>query len=883
MSDDHDARDQPIFRPSVKKEVDDELSFHLAMRARDLAALGRGADADRRAAEEFGNLEDVAKQCREIANRRDGTMRRTRYLRELGRDVQFAIRRLARRPAFAALTIGTIALGVGAATGIFSVVDGVLLRALPFKDPARIMAVWLTEPRYAKDPVLSRYAEGSVVGSDEYFALRDRNTMFEQLAIWTAGSAQLAGASGNDEVEVLNVSASMLPLLGMQPARGRGFRADENVYNGPKVAMVGWEAWQSRFGGDPAIIGRHVTLDDDEYDIVGVLPRGLRVNRSIEPVSFWLPALQSTYDQPGKHNRSYRVIGRIKAGVSITAAEAEAAQIFRLASADSSVSARITNWQVDQTRTARTPLLIILVASGLLLLIGCVNVAMLMLSDAASRDRELAARIALGASRLRVVRQLLAESLTIAVAGGLCGTAIAWALTRTLIALAPSRIPGMDDAGLDWRMLAFAIACAACAGMLFGLAPAIATVRGASASLIRVGTGQSARNTRRAQSVLVAVEISLSLVLLVGAALLTQSLRELSTIDPGFRPADLAVVRLTAPNSFYRNKGQPLVYYEEGVRRLRALPGLEGATAGAYIPFAGGSSSSAVAVEGREYDAQHRAPFTEQRAVLPDYFTMLRIPLREGRTFDAADVEGSELIAIISAAAARRDFPGERAVGRLVKYQGKVRRIVGVVGDVRSSRLGKDGAPAIYVPLAQLTEGAVSFVVRTQGSAEGIASVIRPALHDLDPTIVVKSVDRLPALVARSYGEERYRTVIVAVFAMLAGILAVVGLYGVTMRAVTRRGREVGIRVALGATPAMVTWLMMRDTIAGALLGVLVGLPMALVAGSQLAPYLFQVGPRDPAVLTSVLVTLVVVALAASGIPARRAARSSPAIVLAGE
>jgi predicted permease len=877
------ARHRPIVRRSVDREVEDELAFHLAMRARDLASVGHGAGAEQAAEAEFGDIDRVKRELRHIAHRRDGGHRRTRFFSELARDVQFAVRRLLRRPAFAALSIGTIALGVGAATGIFSVVDGVLLRALPFKDPSRLMAIWITQPTLAKDPVLSRYAESSVFGSTEYFALRDRNTAFEQVAAWTQGSYMLAGPAGNDEVQVLATTASMLPLLGVQPVLGRGFHTGENVFHGSKVALVSWEAWQTRFGGDSAVLGKHVTLDEETYEIVGVVPRGVRVDRANEPPPFWVPALQGEYDLPERHNRSFRVVGRLKPGVTIAAAQSEAAHLVRDASADTTAGIRVENWQHDQTKDARSPLLVILAASGLLLLIGCVNVAMLTLGDAATRDREIAARMALGAGRFRVVRQLLAESMTIAIAGAAGGTAIAWGLTRTLVSLAPTKLPGLDDARLDWRILLFAICCAALSGVLFGLAPAWSMVRGADATLTRAGSGQSSRNSRPVQRALIAAEISLSLVLLVGAALLTQSLSQLSAVDPGFHPSDLTVVRLTAPNAFYRDGDRLLAYYQEAARHLRAVTGVDGVTAGAQVPFSGGSSSSPVAVEGREYTKGNPPPHTEQHAVLQGYFELLNIPLREGRTFNDGDTKGAELVAVISVAAAHRDFPGESALGRLVRYQGKVRRIVGIVGDVRVTRLGRVGAPTIYVPLPQLPEGNVSFVIRSRGDIASAAPAIRAALREVDQTVVVRSVERLPRLVEKSYGEERYRTTIVSVFAILAGALAVIGLYGVTLRAVARRQREVGIRIALGATPGNVTWLMMSDTIVGVIAGVVIGVPLSIIAGNQLAPFLFQVGPRDPAAIGSVLLLLAVVALVASGLPARRAARSNPATVLTGD
>jgi putative ABC transport system permease protein len=881
--DDTPAGERSIFRRSVDREVDDELAFHLSMRALDLAASIDAAEAERMAAAEFGDIARVKSECRRIANRRDRHMRRTRFVHELVQDLQFAVRLLRRRRSYAALAVLTIALGIGAATSIFSVVDGVLLRALPFADPGQLVAVWITQPSLAKDPVLSGYANRLVFGSTEYFALRDHTSSFRNVAAWTGGPSMLAGTAGVERVTTVEATASLLPLLGEHPALGRGLLPEENVLHGPKVALVGWETWQSRYGGDSSVVGHQVNLDDNSYTIVGVLPRGLRLDRTAEAPAFWLPAMQTEFDIPSRHNRSLHAVARLRPSVTAAAAQAEVASVVRAADADTTLSARVDDWQYDQTRDARAPLFIMLAASGLLLLIGCVNVAMLTLGESASREREFAARIALGASGGRVVRQLLAESMAIALVGAACGTALAWGLTRALVSLAPSRLPGIDTVGVDVRALAFAIGCAACAGILTGLAPALALARAGEISLLRVGAGQSSRNARGTQRGLVAAEIALSFVLLVGAALLSRSLGNLSAVNPGFRSANLAVVSLTAPAAFHRDDTRQRAYFTEGIRRLRALPGIEAVSAASYVPFTGGGSSSPVGVEGRVYDARHHAEFTQQASVSPGYLELLAIPLRAGRTFTDADRDGAELVAVINESAALRDFPAQSPVGRRVTYQGTLRRVVGVVGDAKSTKLDRDAAAAIYLPAAQYSSGTMSFVLRTNADPAALSPAIRSALQDIDATVTPMPAARLPALVARSYADERYRTTIVAAFAALAAVLAGVGLYGVTLRAVARRTREAGIRVALGATAGMVTRLMMVDTVAGVALGVVAGVVPAVFAASRLSPYLFGVTAHDPVVFGGVLGLLAIVAVTASVLPARRAGRTNPATVLGAE
>ncbi len=879
MSEDQVPDGAQLFRPPVDQEIEKEVEFHIAMRARELSARGRStAEAEQIARAEFGDMTRVIDECRTIGHRREQQMNRTRVLGELLQDVLFAARLLKRRPVFAALATLTIALGIGAATSIFSVVDGVLLRDLPFKEPSRLVAVWIAQPSLRNDPVVSRLAARTVLGAEEYVALRDGATAFRSIGLWSDGSAMLNGPA-SEPVRVVRATASLLDVLGERVVLGRGFTRDESILNGPKVALLSWENWTSRYGGDSSVIGRRVSFDDVGYTVIGVLPRGLRLDRTAEPAPFWIPALQNKYDQPSYHNRSFNAVARLRANTSAAFAEGEAARLFRAASGDSTLSARVVGWQYDQTDGSRGPLYILLAAAGLLLVIGCVNVAMLMLGESSSRERELAARIALGASRGRIVRQLLAESMTIAITGAALGAALSWGLTRTLVALAPSRIPGIDSAGVDLRALLFATACAGVAGVLSGLTPALSIARASESALLRIGVGQSARHGRRTQRWLVAAEISLSFVLLFGAALLARTLERIGAVDPGFRPHNLIAVQVTEPRAFDRDDARRVAYYEEGVRRLAALTGVVAASAGVNPPFGGRSSSSPVEVEGRVYD-NRRGSSTDQRTVLPGYLSVLGVPLRAGRLFTNADDAHSELVVILSDAAAKRDFPNEPAVGRRVRYQGQLRRIVGVVGDVHTARLTRDAGPALYTPLRQYTFGDIAFVVRTSAELQTLAPALRATLSSIEPTVSVSSITPMPTLVARSYAEERYRTLIVVAFAVLAAVLACVGLYGVTVRAVAQRTREIGIRIALGATPARATRLLVSDTLTGVLVGLALGFPLALFVGRRLTPYLFRTVPADPMLLGSVLSLLAIVAIVASGVPARRAGRSNLSAVL---
>lgn len=520
---DHNENDEPreITRPAVDRRVSVELAFHVEMRTRELVEQGMDPEEARRQAQaRFGDIAQVSAELQKLERQTDRGVRRTQWFAELQQDVRFALRMLTRRRSFAAIAIGTLALGIGAATAIYSVVDGVLLRPLPFEAPDRIAAVWITQPSLAKDPTISWLADGSPMGNEEYQALRRSATTFRDLAMWASGTSTLTTNEGTERVPVTQATSSMLPALRARVVLGRGFQEGDDVLNGPSVAMVSWEAWQSRYGGDSSIIGRSITLDGTARTVVGVLPPGLRIERTTEPAAFWYPALQDSSDLPQRHNRNYRALARLVPGATFAIASREAVPILRTVTGNTTLSARVEQWQRDQGRDARGPLLVLLGAVGLLLLIACVNVAILQLGEAAGRAREMAARAALGAGAARLVRQLLVESLVIAIVSAALGSALAWAMTRGLVAMAPERLPGIDTVGIDARVLAFTMACAVATGLLFGIVPAIVAGRTQATLVGRAGGGQTASGTRRLQRTLIAAQLGLSMVLLVEAALL---------------------------------------------------------------------------------------------------------------------------------------------------------------------------------------------------------------------------------------------------------------------------------------------------------------------------------------------------------------------------
>jgi putative ABC transport system permease protein len=880
----------PIFDQSAADEVVDELAFHLEMRARELAAQGHHPDtALRMARERFDDLARTTAELQHLARQREHAVKRTRYLTDLAQDIQFAWRMLRKRIGFALMAILPLALGIGAATAMYSVVDGVMLRPLPFVHPERLVAIWATESKWKNNNATAIAWNSVVIGQADYLALRERARTLSAVAAWGRDGGMFGDAAGGfEQVGGVRVTSSIFNLLGIRPVLGRAFQPNEDVVNGPHVALLGWEMWQRRFGGDSTIVGRSVTFDDSAYTVVGVMPPGLRLERTLPPPAIWFPAFQSHQDDPSKRNRSYLGLGRLAPGATVAQANADVAQIIADVKTSwkgnpDGTSGRTTNWQEDQVRGIRASLLILAGAVGLLLLIACVNVATLMFGEAARRQPEITARIALGATPARLARQLLTESLVIAGCGAALGLVLGWGLTRALVALAPGKIPGLADVRFDGRVFGFTAICAVVTGIAFGVLPTFVLLRWGRHSAARVGAGQTARGEHGIQRALVAIEVALSLVMLVGCSLLGRSLVRLSEVDPGFAPNGLLFVQVSAPLRIWADSAYAVSYRQAAVRELQAIPGVAAVSGSNGGLFNGNSSSSPLKIVGRPADeADHNA---QQRVVLADYFHTMRVPIVAGRDFSESDNSSTERVAIISSAEAHRDFPGESPIGQRVIWQGQEWMVIGVAADVHYTGLATDFQPTIYIPDAQSSGNWVSFLVRASGSSDG-TTLIR-AIHDriaaLNPATVVKSVDPVPTLVEHSYAEERYRALLGSLFGIIGSVLAGVGMFGVISRTVARRMREAGIRVALGAPPPSLTRLMLRETVIGASIGVVIGVPAAMWLARALTPYLFGIRAYDPVAYVLAIGLLAFATLVATVPPARRAARVDPVTVLRAE
>jgi len=794
-------------------------------------------------------------------------------------DLRFAIRSLRRRRTFAAIAITTIALSIGAATSIYSVVDGVLFRSLPYHDARRLVAIWQTDSVRKKQAILAAYWDRTPLDYTDFITWRRKQTSFDGVGVWSGFGAMIPGARGPEQLIGTRVSPGLLEVLGIHPLIGRTFLPGEDVIGGPRVTMASYETWMSRYGGRRDVVGSFVRFDDTPYEIIGILPQGFTLERGKPGAPFWIPAGQRSGDV-GQHNRGFHAIGRLKAGVTLEQASNETRQLLNANDPASSKGVRIVDFVRDETREVRAPLLILLGAVGLLVLIACVNIATLLLGEAAARDIEMSARIALGATRGRIVRQLLTESLLLAGVGATIGVVLAWWGTKAIVALAPAKIPGILAAAVDGRVLVATLLMATMTGLLFGLAPALTLAESGPATLLR--STQTVRGHGRLQRVMIAVELALSVVLLVGAALLSRSLEKVSAVDPGFRRDHLLAVRLSIANP-WQDTTALRAFYTESMARLAAVPGVVAVTAASNVPFTGGSSSSPYLLTG-EGDAERQAHKHEvqQRVIASNYFAAMGISVIAGRAFEAGDRSGATSVAIISEAAARRDFPNESAIGKRVNYQGEWREIVGVVRDVKVNQLSADDQPSIYTPISQ-RPNVLDLVVRTSGDPAAMAPTVRNVVQTAGPTVAITGVDVVESLIRASFGEERFRTALIALFGTIAAILAGVGMFGVTARAVARRTREVGIRVALGATSSSVIGMIVRGTLVGVLSGVVLGGLTAGLVSRVLAPYLFGVSTHDPVAYAGTFAFLAGVSLLATWLPARRAGRVEPAIVLRGE
>jgi predicted permease len=887
---------RPLFVLPPAVEVSEELSFHLAMRERELRARGLSeAEARAEALRRFGDLVDVGSECRRIAEERNRTMKRAEWLTEQRTDIRYALRQLRRAPAFAAVAVLTLALGIGAATAIFSAVDAVLLQALPFPAADRLVVPHTVHREEGLRPS---------VGWLDYQDWRAAG-VFESVALLRHQNVNVAGDVETERVAAVLVTEDYFATLQVAPLVGGLFTPADHEAGAPRRAVISHGLWQRRFGGDTSLPGRIVELGGAPVEIAGVLPAGLGYPGGVDA---WLP-LQLTpaarAELERRDNFVFYAVARLAAGAPLPVANAELEAIAaRVAQEEPATRAKeeapppppaigmtalpLSAFLVGET-AART-LWLLLGAVTCVLLIGCVNVANLLLGRAAARARELNLRSGLGASRGRLVRQLLTEGVVLALLGGALGVALAAAGVRVLTSLAPGGLPNVDAISLNATVLGFALAVSLASALLFAVLPALRASRSAG----HAPAGATSRATadigmRRRREALVAAQLALSLVLLVGAGLLLRSLVRLTDADPGFETGRMLVVAVSMQGPRYTDQPEArAAAFIELRERLEALPGVRAASYASSLPLGGGGLylGRAFLAEGAAEPpagADVRAMWSN---VGPRYFETMGVRMLRGRGFTEADHAAAPPVAVISRAFARSMFGDADPIGRRVRSwrdENVYREIVGVVDDVRLFGVGDEVRPLFYVPHAQDAWSGVSLIVRTAGEPLLAASQVRGALSEFDRAIGIASVGSMDEVFGASVAQNRFAAILVGIFAAIALVLALVGIYGVLSSVVTQRTREIGIRIAVGARPAQVLRLVLGEAAVVIAAGLALGVPGAVFVTRLAESLLYDVSATDPVTFAAVATLLTAAAFAASAIPSRRAANVDPMTTLRSE
>ena len=793
-------------------------------------------------------------------------------------DLRYAARMLRRSPLFTLTIILTLTLGLGATTTIFSVVNAVLISPLPFAEPGRL--IWIAERNDRLN--LSTFSASSA----NYLSWRARTKSFEELGAVGFGSYNLSGDSGGDPEQLSGapMTPTVLPTLGLQPVAGRNFGPNDAIAGAPRVAMISQGLWMRRFGGDRSVIGRHVTLNALDVEIVGVAPTALTV---ISTGDVWVP-LNASAD-PRHLNHVVSAIGRLKSGVTLEQAQAEMDGVARDAGVEfpevKDWGIRLvtfTNWIVGPQLT--TSLWVLLGAVALVLLIACANVANLLLSRAIARERELAVRTAIGATRARLVRQLLAESLSLSALGGLLGLALAATSIRVLNATLPPNVLPVRAITIDGMVLAFAASACIATGVLFGLAPAWSMTRGDLHGALKQESRSTIGGKHWLRRGLAAGELALATMLLIGAGLLGRTLLQLQREPIGFTPDRLLTFQVSPPPSKYPLDSKAPLFYTSLIDALRVLPGVNGAAVSSGLPFGNGNYTQTPMLApggGTVTDA----PFPiDWRIVSQDFFTVMKIPVIRGRLFTDTDRGDAGNVTIVSQATARRFWGDADPIGRIIRRVADQRdsTVIGVVGDVRNLALNQE-SPAVYYPSVARVWPRMDMVVRTEGEPTAIVANVRQAVRALDADIPISNVRTEEAWISANAAQPRLNAVLLGLFSSVALLIAAVGVYGILAYSVNQRTREIGLRMALGASRGGVLRLIVREGMTVGLAGIAIGVAGAFLLGRTMSSLVFGVPVHDPATFTVVTMVLTAVALAACMLPAARASRVDPQEALRGE
>ncbi len=863
-------------RARQERDLAEELEAHLQMHVDDGLRAGLTPEAARREAiRKLGGVEPTKEKLRD--------RRRVPVFETMIRDLRFAARSLGKSPGFAAVTIATLALGIGANTAIFTIVHAVMIERLPFGDPDRIVVVWEETARRPGRP--------NHVSPSNFIRWQERQTVFASMSALYDWRANLSGQAQPEELVAQDVTPNFFTTLGVAPQLGRAFAPDEGAEGRNRVAVLSHALWQRRFGGDPGIVGRTIPLNGRPFTVIGVMPPKVALflkNGSLvgRPAELWTP-FAFTEEQRKPMGRYVSAIARLKPGVRLEQAKAQMAGIARGLAAE--FPEHDTGWTVrlvpvhDEISGEMRPMLLVLFgAVAFVLLIACANVAGLLLARGTSRVREIAIRTALGAARSRILAQLLTENLLLALAGGVLALLVARGGVRLLLALSPADLTGLGAVRLNAPVLAFTLVVSVLTTALCGLAPALASSRADVQESLKEGARPAGAGVRsgRLRKTFVVSQVAFSVVLLAGAGLMLRSLQSLSRVRPGFDAAGVLTARVSLPGPRYKEDAPVMQFFERAVDRAAALPGVRAAGAISYLPFSGLGAATGFRIEGAPEPAPGAGPVTEVRVCDDGYFRVMRVPLRRGRLFTEREMRVKSDVVVIGEALARQYFPGTDPIGRRITIDmsdvNVPTEIIGIVGDVMQADLLTEARPMAYWPHPQLVMSAMTLTIRTDGDPLTLAPMVERAIQSIDKDQPVSDVRTMEQWVAASLARQRFGAALLLLFAALALLLAAIGIYGVMSHVVGQRTTEIGVRAALGADARSIRLLILRDGARLVVAGLAIGVPLALALSRALTSLLYRTRGADPATFAAVVGVLAAAALLASYLPARRAARVTP-------